>query len=54
MMGIFNGVMTLILIILFLGICVWAWSSRNKVKFEQMARLPLEEDPADEEGSNHD
>lgn len=52
MMTTFNGIMTGILIVLFLGICVWAWSSKNKDKFDRMARLPLDEFPAEEENKN--
>ena len=43
MSGAVNGLLTLLLIILFLGICVWAWSSKNKTKFDRMANLPLDE-----------
>ena len=45
MMASINGLMTLLLIILFLAICGWAWSSRNKEAFDKMAQLPLEKDP---------
>lgn len=47
-----NGLMTLLLIILFLGICAWAWSSKNKEKFDRMAHLPLE-DTTDSLTENH-
>jgi len=43
--GTLSGVVTAILVVLFVGIWVWAWSSRRKKQFEQMARMPLEEDP---------
>jgi len=43
--GALSGVVTAILIVLFVGVWVWAWSSRRRAQFEQMARLPLEEDP---------
>lgn len=42
-----NGLLTLILLIIFLWICIWAWSARNKDNFEKMAKLPLEEDSTD-------
>jgi len=38
-----NGLMTLLLMIIFIGICIWAWGAGNKEKFERMANLPLEE-----------
>jgi len=43
MIPIVNGLLTLMLIIVFIGIWWWAWSSRNKDSFERMAHLPLEE-----------
>lgn len=39
----FSGIMTGVLIVLFLGIWAWAWNSKNKAGFEAMAKLPLEE-----------
>ena len=44
MMAMVNGLLTLLLIVLFLAICAWAWSGRNKEKFDKMAHLPLEDD----------
>lgn len=44
MMGTINGLLTLLLIIIFIGICLWAWSKHNVEKFERMAQLPLEDD----------
>lgn len=46
MIGIINGLFTLLLLILFLAICVWAWSKHNTDKFNKMAHLPLVEDDA--------
>ncbi len=43
MTGVISGLMTLLLIILFLGIVFWAFSKRNKPMFEAMAQLPLAE-----------
>jgi cbb3-type cytochrome oxidase subunit 3 len=44
MIGVLRGVMTLILLALFIGVVVWAWSGRRKKTFDAMARLALEED----------
>ena len=41
---IFSGVWTAILIVLFLGIVVWAYSARRKTDFDKMSVLPLEDD----------
>lgn len=39
-----SGVMTGLLLLMFLGICLWSWSSRRSDAFEQMSQLPLEDD----------
>ncbi len=44
MIGIVRGVITLVLLILFVALVVWAWSSRRKELFDSMARMPLDED----------
>lgn len=44
MISIVNGLLTLLLIIVFVGIWIWAWSGRNKAVFEEMARMPLEDE----------
>lgn len=43
MMVTLNGVMTVLLLVLFVGIWIWAWSKRNKKNFDLMAKLPLDE-----------
>ena len=42
--GTLSGVFTGLLIVLFIGIFAWAWSSARRSSFEATARLPLEED----------
>ena len=37
--------MTLLLMILFTGIVIWAYSSKRRKRFDEAAQLPLEEDP---------
>lgn len=39
-----NGIFTLLLMAIFVGIVVWAWSSGRKADFEEAARLPLDEE----------
>lgn len=39
-----RGLLTAVLLFAFIGIWVWAWSSRRKAEFEDIAALPLEED----------
>ena len=39
-----RGLLTAVLLFSFVGLCIWAWSSRRKAEFEATAALPLEED----------
>jgi cytochrome c oxidase cbb3-type subunit 4 len=39
-----SGILTTVLIILFLGVTVWAYSSRQKARFKEAESLPLIED----------
>lgn len=43
-MGIFFSLITLLLLLIFLGIVAWAYSKRRKKDFEEAAHLPLEDD----------
>ncbi len=40
----FRGFLTALLLFSFVGLWIWAWSSRRKADFEASAALPLEED----------
>jgi cytochrome c oxidase cbb3-type subunit 4 len=42
--GIIESIWTLILLVVFIGIVVWAWSSKRKKAFDEAARLPLGDD----------
>ncbi|PJK00568.1 CcoQ/FixQ family Cbb3-type cytochrome c oxidase assembly chaperone [Lysobacteraceae bacterium NML91-0213] len=45
-----SGIVTLLLLLLFVGGWVWAWSPRRKRDFDEAAQLPLADDevpPAD-------
>jgi cbb3-type cytochrome oxidase subunit 3 len=44
MMGLVRGGATLVLLLVFLGIIVWAYGGRRKQQFDAMARLALETD----------
>ena len=41
----FNSIWTIVIMITFLGIVAWAFSSKRKESFDEAARLPLEDDP---------
>lgn len=40
----FHAWWTVALVVLFIGIVLWAWSSRRKTEFDAAARMPLEDD----------
>ncbi|AZM97119.1 cbb3-type cytochrome oxidase subunit 3 [Vreelandella venusta] len=42
--GTFRGLITLILIVAFIGICLWAYSKRRKPDFDEAANLPFADD----------
>ncbi len=42
--GNFSGVVTVFLLLLFVGLVIWAWSGKRKADFDAAARLPLEGD----------
>lgn len=39
-----SSLMTVVSLLVFLGIVFWAYSRGNKARFEQLARLPLDND----------
>lgn len=39
-----RAIVTVVSLITFLGIVVWAWSRRNAEGFEEAANLPFEQD----------
>jgi len=39
-----DSVWTVVVLVLFVGIFLWAWSGHNKSDFEAASRLPLEDD----------
>lgn len=41
--GLFTGLMLILLIGMFIGLFLWAWSGKQKKAFEQASQLPLAE-----------
>ena len=39
-----RSIVTVVSLLTFVGIVVWAWSARNRTRFEEAARLPFEND----------
>lgn len=54
MSGTFSGVMTGILIVVFLGIVFWAYSKRNKEAFDEMANMPMNDNAPEKKETSHD
>jgi len=44
--GTLSGIVTVIFIVVFIGIVWWAFSKRNKQRFEDAGKLPFDEDDA--------
>jgi cytochrome c oxidase cbb3-type subunit 4 len=42
--GTIRGVITVVTLVTFLGICWWAYRSGNRERFEEDGRLPFRED----------
>ena len=42
--GMFRGIVTGVLLVLFVWLVAWAWSKARKPAFDAAARAPLEED----------
>ena len=42
--GHFLGALTVVIMLTFIGIWVWAWLPHHREKFSELARLPLDED----------
>ncbi|RKZ39414.1 MAG: cbb3-type cytochrome c oxidase subunit 3 [Gammaproteobacteria bacterium] len=43
-MAIFQSVWTIVVMVIFLTIVVWAYSRKRKPEFDEAARLPLDDD----------
>lgn len=47
------GIITVVLLVVFVGIWFWAWRAQHKRVFDRMARMPMEDGgdvPQDDEG----
>jgi cytochrome c oxidase cbb3-type subunit 4 len=43
-----RGISTALALIAFVGVCIWAWSSKRKGAFEEAANLPFDDDEIDQ------
>ena len=42
--NLFRGLMTVVVMVAFLGIWAWAWSKHRHKDFEELASMPLEDE----------
>jgi cytochrome c oxidase cbb3-type subunit 4 len=40
----FRSIVTVLSLVVFLGIVAWAWSKRNKERFDEAAQLPFKDE----------
>lgn len=45
--GTLRGIITLVLLLAFIGIVIWAYSAKRKSAFDEAAQLPLADEPGD-------
>ena len=53
-MGTFRGLFTVVMLLLFVGLVLWAYSSKRKQTFDAAAQLPLEEHGAEPPAKGRD
>lgn len=49
--AVFHGLWTGALLVIFIGIVVWAWSGKRKRDFDEAARMPLDDDELENFGA---
>lgn len=49
-----HSLWTVVMLVLFIGIIVWAWSSRRKKAFDEAAQIPLEDGDNAGQGASGD
>jgi cytochrome c oxidase cbb3-type subunit IV len=52
MMALFHSWFTVLLLVIFIGIVIWAYSSRRKKDFDEAARLPFSGEGVKPEGED--
>lgn len=50
-LAMFHALLTVVMMVAFIALIVWAWSGKRRRAFDEAARLPLEDD--DEVSSAH-
>ncbi|MFC3095698.1 cbb3-type cytochrome c oxidase subunit 3 [Alteromonas sediminis] len=47
--GIIGSIFTVVVFVAFIGVCWWAFSGRNKKRFDEAANLPFADEPTTNE-----
>ena len=50
-MTLFHTIWTILAMAIFVGIILWAWSSRRRTAFDEASRLPLDDEGTDSQVS---
>ncbi len=53
-MGTLQGIGTILAMAAFIAVCVWAWSSKNKQRFDEASQLPFMDDDLSAESQQHE
>lgn len=49
----YHSIYTVVLVVIFAAIVIWAYSKRRKKDFDEAARLPLDDEPHDRPRGGH-
>ena len=52
--GTVRGLFTVVVMVAFIALVIWAYSRRRKADFDEMAQMPFHEDPPKNKGANSD
>lgn len=47
--NLFRGILTVILLVLFIGLCLWVFSKKRKKQYEDAAKMALDSDHSEKE-----
>ena len=50
--NLFRGIVTAIMLVLFIGVCIWAYSRKRRKDFEEAANLPFRDDKDSKAGDD--
>ena len=53
-MNLIHSIWTVIVLVIFVGIVIWAWSGANKASFDDAANIPFREDDASKTDNDKD